>query len=271
MIPKTINYFFGLREDFCGKPFATFHYLNILTAWKLNPEYKINVYYYYKPNCWQFDALSTFCNVIKLDSVPDSLAGKQIPFGEMACGYLRVSKLLEEGGIYLDTDVVCIKPFDDLLDEKCVMGLEYSNKQTWGLCDAVILAEQGSEFMRLWKKNYEKNFYPEYWSMDAVIVPYDIAIKNHKTIRMVPTDFFFKFPWDEVGDNLIFKWVSPLDYAYCLHLYESRPGRYSELCKYELDTVPNIKSTLAYIYRKVIFEEKGLEYPPAGSFIIPEN
>jgi hypothetical protein len=271
MIPKTINYIFGLRQDFCGKPFTTFHYLNIVSAWKCNPGYKINVYYYYKPEGWQFEALSTFCNVIKLDYIPATLAGKNIPFGEMACGYMRVCRLLEEGGIYLDTDVVCLKSFDDLLDEKCVMGLEYSNKQTWGLCDAVILAEKGSDFLSLWKNNYEKNFYPEYWSMDAVIVPYEIAINNPKTIKMVPTDFFFKFPWDDIGDKLLFKWVAPVDYAYCLHLYESRPGRYNELCKYTIESVPNMRTTLSYIYRKVVFEEKNLEYPRAGSFIIPKD
>ena len=43
MIPKVIHYIFGLREDFCGKPFTDFHYLNIVSAWKLNPDYKIKV------------------------------------------------------------------------------------------------------------------------------------------------------------------------------------------------------------------------------------
>mgnify|MGYP003341749471 CR=1 FL=1 len=84
----------------------------------------------------------------------------------------------EEGGIYLDTDVVCIKSFDDLLDTNCIMGLEYTGKITWGLCDATILAEKNSEFMRLWKHNYDTNYAHDSWNTDAVVVPFDLAVFN---------------------------------------------------------------------------------------------
>jgi len=267
MIPKVIHYIFGLREDFCGKPFTDFHYLNIITAWKLNPGYKIKVYYYYEPDNWQFRALRTFCEVIKLDSVPNTIAGKPVKWGEHACGYLRVSKLLEEGGIYLDTDVVCIKPFDDLLDFDCIMGLEYSGKMSWGLCDATILAKPGSEFMRLWKENYDKHYVNDSWNTDAVIVPYELAVKHPKTLRLVPTDFFFKYPWDNDGFTMMYKAIAPLDYAYTLHLYESRPGHYKELCKYTIESVPTMKSTLAYIYRKVAFGDETIRYAEPNEFI----
>lgn len=267
MIPKVIHYIFGLREDFCGKPFTDFHYMNIVTAWKLNPSYKIKVYYYYKPPGWQFEALSTFCEAIKLDSVPNTINGKPVKWGEHACGYLRVSKLLEEGGIYLDTDVVCIKPFDDLLDTNCIMGLEYSGKLTWGLCDATILAEKGSEFMRLWKHSYDTHYYSESWNTDAVVVPFELAVKYPKTIRMAPPDFFFKYPWDNDGFTMIYKAIAPVDYAYTLHLYESRPGHYRELCKYTVESVPNMKSTLAYIYRKVLFNDQSIQYAEPNEYI----
>lgn len=271
MIPKVINFIFGLREDFCGKPFTDFHYMNIVSAWKCNPDYKIRVYYYYKPPGWQFEALSTFCEVIKLDSVPNVINGKPVKWGEHACGYLRVNKLYEEGGIYLDTDVVCIKSFDDLLDTNCVMGLEYTGKVTWGLCDATILAEKNSEFMRLWKHNYDTNYAHDSWNTDAVCVPFDLAVKYPKTIRMVPPDFFFKYPWDNDGFTMIYKAIAPVDYAYSLHLYESRPGHYRELCKYTIDTVKTMKSTLAYIYRKVLYNDNTIEYPPMNEYIFPEN
>ena len=267
MIPKVIHYIFGLREDFCGKPFTDFHLLNIVTASRLNPTYKIKVYYYYEPDCWQFKALRNFCEVIKLDSIPSTIAGKSVKWGEHVCDYLRVSKLLEEGGIYLDTDVVCINPFDDLLGHDCVMGLEYSGKMTWGLCNATILAKKGSEFLRLWKDNYDKQYINDSWNTDSVLVPYDLAVKHPKTIRMAPPDFFFKYPWDSDGFTMMFKAVAPLDYAYTMHLYESRPGHYEELCKYTLENVSNMKSTLAYIYRKVVFKDENICYAEPGECI----
>ena len=50
MILKNIFFIFGLKEDFCKKPFSFFHYLNILSAKIINPSYDITVYYKYKPD-----------------------------------------------------------------------------------------------------------------------------------------------------------------------------------------------------------------------------
>ena len=50
MILKNIFFIFGLKEDFCKKPFNFFHYLNILSAKIINPSYDITVYYKYKPD-----------------------------------------------------------------------------------------------------------------------------------------------------------------------------------------------------------------------------
>jgi hypothetical protein len=272
MIPKVINFIFGLREDFCGKPFQYFHYLNILSAKKVNPNYTINVYYYYKPESVFFNNLYTFCNVIKLDKIPDILAGQKIKWGEHACGYLRVNKLLEEGGIYLDTDVVCIKSFDDLLDENCILGLEFMGQVNWGLCDAVILAKKGSKFLSHWKDNYDTKYASNDWSKDAVQVPFELAIKYPKTIRMVPPDFFFKYPWGEIGSNLLFNAIAPLEYAYCLHQYESTQDQFKKLCNYNDEKyIFSHNSTLSYIYRKIIWGDQKISFPEKGNYLMSPN
>ena len=64
MIPKEIHYLFGLDKDFCNKSFSYFHYLNVLSAKQINVEYKINLYYLYKPESVYFDKLYDICNVI---------------------------------------------------------------------------------------------------------------------------------------------------------------------------------------------------------------
>ena len=119
----------------------------------------------------------------------------------------------------------------------------------------------------MWKENYDTNYAHDSWNTDAVIVPYELAVKHPKTIRMAPPDFFFKYPWDNDGFTMIYKAIAPLDFAYTLHLYESRPGHYNELCKYTVDSVPNMKSTLAYIYRKVIFGDTSIKYAEPNEYI----
>ena len=38
--------------------------------------------------------------------------------------YARIKALYQYGGIYMDTDVRVYKPFDDLLNNKCILGFE---------------------------------------------------------------------------------------------------------------------------------------------------
>ncbi len=59
---------------------------------------------------------------------------------------LRLHTLLEHGGIYLDIDVLSLRPFTPLLDEDTVLGEESGV----GLCNAVILAKPGAPFLQEW-------------------------------------------------------------------------------------------------------------------------
>lgn len=58
--------------------------------------------------------------------------------------YYRTKVLYEYGGIYLDTDVIVKKPFDDLLDNKSFMGFSCD----CAICTAVIGSEKGSSFFK---------------------------------------------------------------------------------------------------------------------------
>ena len=58
--------------------------------------------------------------------------------------YYRYYKLHYFGGIYLDLDIEVVKPFDDLLNNKFVIGYE---SDTW-INNAVMMGEAGSKFMK---------------------------------------------------------------------------------------------------------------------------
>lgn len=68
--------------------------------------------------------------------------------------YARIRILLEQGGIYMDTDVELIKPIDDLLNQEAFLGFEEGLGVNSGLIMGSIaghrfLAEQESQY-----KNY---------------------------------------------------------------------------------------------------------------------
>lgn len=69
---------------------------------------------------------------------------------------LRLDIMTREGGIYLDTDVFVLKPFTDLLSSPrdIVMGHEGGNR--YGLCNAVVVARPGGEFLAVWRESYKR-------------------------------------------------------------------------------------------------------------------
>ena len=61
----------------------------------------------------------------------------------LAGHYARVEELYLNGGIYFDIDIEAVKPLDDLLNNRLVLGLE----DNWVVNNAVIIAEKGHPFL----------------------------------------------------------------------------------------------------------------------------
>jgi hypothetical protein len=255
MIPKKINYIFGLDENFSNKPFAYFHYLNILSAYINNKDYEINVYYMHEPDSLYFKKLKEFCNVIKLKEIPTSISGRKFQYIEHICDIIRINILYNEGGIYLDSDVACIRSFDTLLNNKCVMGKEYGahENETYqkyiGLCNATILSEPNSIFLKKWIEMFNEDYKPD-WNYNCVIMPDMISKILPSDIHIEPMSSFFKFSWDRFGFENIFIKNKNINDCYSLHLWESK--NYSQLIKYNEDYIRDNEDTLSNIYKKII-------------------
>lgn len=253
MIPKNIFFIFGLREDFCGKPFDYFHYLNILSAKICNPDYQIYVYYHYKPESIYFEKLKKFCKLVKIKDFDSLINQYKYKFGEQLAGRIRLQLLNDYGGVYLDTDVVCCKSFNDLLSDDCVMCEEYGpfdgKQQLAGLCDAIILSRPNSGFIRKWIQGYETD-YRENWNYNAVKMPLHIAQDNPNLITRLDTKSFFKFQWDEVGASQLFSENHDFSECYCIHLWESI--NYKFLIKYNRDYILQNNNTLSNVYKKIL-------------------
>lgn len=69
-----------------------------------------------------------------------------------ASDYARLDILAQHGGIYLDTDVDLLRPFDDLLCHECFLGME--NDRNVALC--TIGAEPDFWFLRDFLALYER-------------------------------------------------------------------------------------------------------------------
>lgn len=75
---------------------------------------------------------------------------------------IRLEMLRAHGGIYLDTDMLVLRPFDELTtgQEEVVMGVEKADGTLLrpslvnGLCNAVIVAKKAAKFLDVWYDSY---------------------------------------------------------------------------------------------------------------------
>lgn len=152
MIPKTIHYCWFSGDAYPAK------IRKCIDSWKRHlPDYQFKL--------WTLDSFD-------LSAAPryvqEAVKHRKWAF---AADYVRMYALYTEGGIYLDSDVLVLKPFDDLLDHNFFSAIEFHPGQAdkdgaWQMLDAdghrtkpgfvsgimiqaaVIGAEKGCPFVR---------------------------------------------------------------------------------------------------------------------------
>lgn len=139
---------------------------------------------------------------------------------------LRLLVLIRIGGIYLDLDTICCRPFDSLLDYPCVLGLQsVKDRFGVGLCNAVIMSERGSSFLEDWLESY-KTFDGTEWDNHSVRVPYKMAnLDRHGTsgrsdLHIEPSSSFFSPGFESEDLKRLFERNEKFPDAFCHHLWE---------------------------------------------------
>ena len=117
--------------------------------------------------------------------------------------YLRLYVLYQYGGIYMDTDVQVLKPFDDLLDNKVFIGYEYFSKDiddfvTHGT--GVIGAEPRNPIIKKCLDFYDQ----EIWDTDVYYIPtiFTIVFKSSEPAdyKIYPVDYFAPYDYRKPFD-----------------------------------------------------------------------
>ena len=216
-IPKIIHFiYFGYTD------FKFVHYFAIKTAYDNNPSYKINLYNYKLPknNIW-FDLTLQYVNIIHTEP-PESIYGNKLNTYAHRADIVRLEKLIEYGGFYLDIDVWTLKSFDSLLniEETCIMGYQAEQSQFKGLCNAVVGAKPQSAFLKIWLENY-KSFKSDEWDKHSVYLPLELSKDHPSLIHIKSQEVFFPVSWFDFNDLFKKNKKVNLDNSYTIHLWES--------------------------------------------------
>lgn len=224
MIPNTIRFIY-----LGGKPFSLVHYLAVKSACVINDPTEVYFHCSREPVGEWWEKARSYLEVRKMEA-PTEVAGVALCIREHQADIARLQILQEHGGIYLDIDVICVKPFTPLLENACVLGEQGVDGER-GLCNAVILAEKGSIFIQKWLEGFDvrtslwsgfrSNGYDNYRDELSVRYPKELAQRFPEHINV---QGYKKFYWPlYYPDHL--EWFfrksgSSFDEAYCHHLWE---------------------------------------------------
>ena len=230
-IPKILHYTFGMARDFGGKPWSLVHHVCLKSAVERIKPQRVYFHCQFEPSGPWWDLSRELVTLSKIDA-PKEIFGRPLKHVAHQSDVVRLQKLIEHGGIYLDADVLVQKSFDDLLGNSTVLGEEGEGAEH-GMANAVILAEPGAPFLRRWLSEY-KSFRSmgrdEYWNEHSVQLPVRLAREHPEEITVLPPNAFFWPLWTEDHLDWIFRSASPipLDGVYANHLWESNAWRYLE-------------------------------------------
>ena len=193
-IPKVVHFIWGLKE---GKGqharFGFMEYLSIRAALiALKPEKVIIHYATLDESGEWFSRIKPNITLVHHHPSNDSvLRNAQSWQAAHKADVLRLDILRREGGIYLDLDVVALRPFDAILSSPrdAILGHEGGNRA--GMANAVIVARKDSSFIKRWIKTYD-SFSTREWNYHSVILPKKMAGEFPDEIcGLSPTAFFW--------------------------------------------------------------------------------
>jgi len=224
-IPGILHYCFGLTPDFGGRPWSLVHHACVASAIRHARAERVLFYYEHEPHGPWWDLTRHLVEEIPVKA-PREVFGNPIHHYAHRADVLRLDRLLEHGGIYMDVDVFVHRSFDDLLGHSVVLGQEGTDG-AYGLANAVILAEPGAPFLRRWREEYRsfRNDEPggHFWAEHSVALPKRLAAAHPDEITILPHNAFYWPLWDEEALHTLFTSTCEAEVQglYANHLWES--------------------------------------------------
>lgn len=231
-IPKVLHFCFGFSPLFGHKPWSLVHHVSVASAIQhIRPD-EAFMYYEHRPTGPWWDLSCKLFTLVRIDA-PRTVFGNKVAHPAHRADVVRLNRLFEVGGIYLDADVFVHRSFDALLDNPAVLGQQGENG-SYGLANAIILSEPGSEFIDRWYDSYRtfrSRGRDEYWDEHSVKIPALLAARHPDLITILPHRAFFWPRWHTDHLKMIFGTPSVeivTDATFATHLWETHAWSYVE-------------------------------------------
>jgi hypothetical protein len=218
-VPNIFHFCFGLQPD---ATFGFLEYLAVKSAYEVNRPERIFFHCQHEPSGQWWEKTKGIVTLNRIEA-PAEVFGRPLHHYAHRADIVRLMAILEHGGIYLDIDTLCIRPFADLRTHECVMGKQAKRH---GLCNAVILSEPRGAFVAAWLDTYRtfrSTGNDKYWCEHSVDMPATLSRRRDMRHRIKVLDerkFFFPL-WSQMHHLFESEDESVFQGSYCVHYWES--------------------------------------------------
>jgi hypothetical protein len=207
-IPRRFHFVFGLRAQ--PEPMHVVHWLCLESCLRVNAPDAIHFHYRNEPHGKWWEAIRPHVNLRRIDArslLPDAsrydateegrfIRDRDLVYAHEA-DFLRLSILLEEGGVYADMDSLFLRPLperffahDFVLGEEAPMGGADGVLRP-SLCNALVMARPGASFARRWLDAMTETF-DGTWSRHSNQAATALWARHPEEIHVVPQPYFYK-------------------------------------------------------------------------------
>lgn len=265
-IPNLFHFIFGLKKQ--KESFHLAFYLCIESCRQVNQPDEIVLHYHYEPHGKYWDHLKDSVTLSKV-ALSDYVRRYRYGFRDRYnrkynyahhSDFIRLEKLIEHGGVYVDIDTIFVNKIPEHLFEKpFVLGREadvwcqHTGRLKRSLCNAFIMSEKQSVFATRWRQEMEKVFDGS-WSNHSTFLPQQLSEQYPHLIHIEPSRTFYGHMWTKEGIRTLLKGCDT-DYGNMVsmhlwsHLWWSKQrrdfsdfhaGQLSEAFIREVDTTYNL-------------------------------
>ena len=254
-IPNIIHFIWFTGPK--SRDFGYINYLAIRAAHDVQKPTQIYLYNDEEPvGNPHWEAIRPYVEIVKTEAPADT-GGVPLEYPQQQADVVRLQKLIELGGIYLDTDMILIKPLHTFKSRKLVFSAESYNKNgsIKSINAGLLMAAPNNPFLQKWLEAMPAAIKKDQWAYQSVILPVEIFEQNYlmwPSIDIRPANEFMPFTFH---DEWIFGDVSNeirLADSYSVHMYDTfwQGIEYHEIRKIDNDYLKNTNNLFTHLFRK---------------------
>lgn len=221
MVPHLFHFIWLTGEN--SRPFSYFNYMAIKCVKDFHSQAPVIIHCNEPPkdNIWWNKAAEIA--VVMPVTVPKKIGDTEIKHIQYASDVIRLSILHKWGGMYLDTDMLIVKPMSIFRDKPLTMAIEsvHEDGTPKSVANGVIFARPQSEFLSIMLDATPIAMKSDVWANHAVTLPLELSKLYPDMVNLEHKNVFFPF-------DLSKNWLFDTDYkgdipdeTHAIHIYET--------------------------------------------------